>query len=111
MEIEGSPIGVPYVLLPCADGGEIIISDDALAGYLSSLGHEVRVTIIDTCKSLHCAQRVAEVVDCAIGVGDDIYEDEAIRFYEIFYQAAGAGYRLHHQHKTSLRRCGTSERG
>jgi TIR domain len=79
------------VLLPTSDGGEVIISDDALAGFLSSLGRQVRIAIIDTCYSYSCAKRVAEVVDCALGVSDFIYDDEAIRFYEIFYQAMAAG--------------------
>ena len=49
------------------------------------------MAIIDTCYSYTCAKRVAEVVDCALGVSDFIYDDEAIRFYEIFYKALAAG--------------------
>ena len=86
------------VLLPTADGGEVVISDDALAGFLSSLGRQVRIAIIDTCYSFNCAMRVAEVVDCALGVSDEISEEEAIRFYEILYQAMAAGHSIADAH-------------
>jgi hypothetical protein len=94
------------VLLPSSGGREVVVPDDALAGLLSSLGQDVRLAIIDTCKSYNCAKRVAEVVDCAIGVGEDIYDDEATRFYQIFYQALGAGRSIadaHSQARTALK--------
>jgi hypothetical protein len=94
------------VLLPSCDGGEIVVPDEALAGLLSSLGRGLRLVIIDTCKSYRCAKRVSEVVDSAIGVDDDIYDNEATRFYEVFYQAIGAGHSIadaHGQASAALR--------
>jgi hypothetical protein len=82
------------VLLPSCHGGEVVVPDEALAGLLSSLGSGLRLAIIDTCKSYRCAKRVSEVVDCAVGVNDDIFDQEAIRFYEVFYQATGAGHSI-----------------
>ena len=79
------------VLLPAADGGEVVVPYEALAGLLSSLGHGVRLAIIDTCTSFKCAERVSAVVGCALGVEAEIYDDEATRFYEIFYQAVSTG--------------------
>lgn len=79
------------VLLPSHEGGEVVVADAALAGLLSSLGDDLRLAIVDTCQSYRCAKRIAEAVECAVGVNDDIYDHEAIRFYEIFYQAIGAG--------------------
>jgi hypothetical protein len=84
------------VLLPSHEGGEVVVADAALAGLLSSLGDDLRLAIVDTCKSYRCAKRIAEAVDCAIGVNDDIYDHEATRFYEIFYQAIGAGRSVSH---------------
>lgn len=86
------------VLFPSVDGAEVIVPDEALAGLLSSLGSDVRLAIIDTCKSYRCAKRVSEVVDCAIGVEDDIYDDEAIAFYQTFYKAVGAGHSVKDAH-------------
>jgi hypothetical protein len=80
------------VLLPSRDGGEVVVPDEALAGLLSSLGSRLRLAIVDTCYSYRCAKRVSEVVECAIGVDDEISDDEAIRFYEVFYEALGAGH-------------------
>ncbi len=79
------------VLLPSPDGGEVVVPDEALAGLLSSLGARLRLAIIDTCKSYHCAKRISEAVECAVGVEDDIFDNEATRFYEVFYQAISAG--------------------
>jgi hypothetical protein len=86
------------VLLPTEDGGEVVVSDEALAGFLSSLGEDMKLAVIDTCKSLNCAERISEVVDCALGVGADIFEEEATPFYQVFYQALGAGRSIAHAH-------------
>jgi TIR domain len=86
------------VLLPSGGGGEVVVPDVALAGLLSSLGTRLRLAIIDTCKSYRCARRVSEVVDCAVGVNDDIFDQEATRFYEVFYEAMGAGHSIADAH-------------
>ncbi|HYD60511.1 MAG TPA: toll/interleukin-1 receptor domain-containing protein [Noviherbaspirillum sp.] len=86
------------VLLPAADGGETVVSDAAFAGLLSSLGSALQLAIIDTCHSYACARRIAEVVPFAIGVDDLIYDVEATRFYDIFYQALGAGHSIADAH-------------
>jgi hypothetical protein len=87
------------VLLPSHDGGEVVVPDEALAGLLSSLGSGLRLAIVDTCRSYRCAKRVSEVVDCAIGVDDDIFDHEATRFYEVFYLAIGAGRSIADAHR------------
>lgn len=86
------------VLLPSHEGGEIVVQDSALAGLFSSLGNDLRLAFVDTCESYQCAKRIAEVVDCAIGVNAIIYDDEASRFYEVFYQALGAGHSVSDSH-------------
>ena len=101
VHISGSQNGGD-VLLRGANGGEVVISDEALAGFLSSLGRQVRVVIIDTCQSFNCARRVSEVVDCTLGVEGDIYDHEAIRFYEIFYQALAAGQTIADAHRQAV---------
>jgi hypothetical protein len=90
------------VLLPSHGGGEVVVPDEALAGLLSSLGEDLRLVIVDTCKSLQCAKRIAEVVECAVGVNDDILDEEATRFYEVFYQAIGAGHSLADAHGQAM---------
>jgi hypothetical protein len=90
------------VLMPSARGGEIVIPDEALAGLLSSLGSGVQLAIIDTCWSYSCAKRVSRVVECAVGVEGAIYDDEATRFYEVFYQAALAGLSIADAHRQAV---------
>jgi hypothetical protein len=90
------------ILFPSRDGGEIVVPDVALAGLLSSLGTQVRLVIIDTCMSYKCALRVSEAVAFVIGVDDDIYDDEATRFYEVLYQALGAGQSVADAHRQAV---------
>ncbi|BFU95763.1 MAG: hypothetical protein NTNFB02_24850 [Nitrospira sp.] len=94
------------VLFRSASGGEIVVPDEALAGLLSSLGRDVQLVIVDTCRSYACALRVSEVVSCTLGVKDDIEDVEAIRFYEVFYDAVAAGQSIadaHGQASAALR--------
>jgi hypothetical protein len=90
------------VLFPSHDNGEIVVPAIALAGLLSSLGSQVCLVIIDTCQSYKCALRVCEAVKFAIGVDDDIYDDEATRFYEVLYQALGAGHSIADAHRQAV---------
>ncbi len=82
------------------------VSDMALAGMFQSLDQGLKLVVIDTCFSLRCALRVAKVVQCAIGVEGGIYEDEAVTFYKVFYQALASGRSLKHataQAQTALK--------
>jgi hypothetical protein len=82
------------VLIRTPSGSITTISDRAFAGLLQSLDSTVVLAIIDTCKSLRCARAVAETVGFAIGVEDDIYDDDAIQYYNVFYRALAAGRSL-----------------
>ena len=93
------------MLIPTPSGSVTTVSDMALAGLLKSLDSSVSLVVIDTCKSLRCARAVTEVVDFAIGVESDIYDDDAIRFYNAFYRALASGKTLasaHGQAKAAL---------
>jgi hypothetical protein len=79
------------VLIRTPGGGATTIPDVALAGLLQSLDSNVALVVLDTCKSLRCAGAVAEVVDFSIGVASDIYDDDAITYYNAFYRALAAG--------------------
>jgi hypothetical protein len=82
------------ILINSERGGVTVISDLALGGLLRSLDEHIRLAIIDTCSSLRCAKSVSEVVDCAIGVKSDVYEEDANRFYVAFYRALASGRSL-----------------
>jgi hypothetical protein len=94
------------ILMRTEKGTLTTVSDMALAGMFQSLDQGLKLVIIDTCYSLRCAIRVAKVVPCAIGVEGGIYEDEAVTFYRVFYQALASGRSLKHataQAQTALR--------
>ncbi len=79
------------ILINSESGGVTTISDVALAGLLKSLDDQIRLVIIDTCFSWRCAKAVSNVVECAIGVKSDIYEEDANRFYVAFYRSLVSG--------------------
>jgi hypothetical protein len=79
------------ILMRTENGGLTTVSDMALAGMFQSLDQGLKLVIIDTCFSLRCANTIAKVVPCAIGVEGDIYEDDATNFYSVFYQALASG--------------------
>jgi len=70
------------------------ISDLALAGMFDSLNHDLKLVVMDTCHSLQCAQAAVKVIQFAIGVEGDPYEDDCVLFYRVFYQALSAGNSL-----------------
>jgi hypothetical protein len=79
------------ILINSENGGVTTISDIALAGLLKSLDDHIRLVIVDTCSSWRCAKSVSNVVECAIGVRADIYEEDANRFYVALYRSLASG--------------------
>jgi hypothetical protein len=79
------------VVIRTPGGNASTIPDIALAGLLQSLDSTVVLVALDTCKSLRCARAVSEVVDFAVGVAGDIYDKDAIKYYNAFYRALAAG--------------------
>lgn len=67
------------------------IAPDALAALFLALKDSIRVVLLNACYSASQAAAIAEVVDCAIGVGREIGDDAAIEFAASFYSAIGFG--------------------
>jgi hypothetical protein len=82
------------VLIRTPEGNVTTVSDSAMAGMLQSLGGNVLLAIMDTCKSLRCARSVTSTVDFAIGVEGDIFDDDATHYYNVFYGALASGQTL-----------------
>jgi len=79
------------VLLHAEGGGVRTVSQSALVGLIRSAGKSIRLAILNACSSLECAEALADVVGCAIGVREVITDPEAILYARTFYGALGAG--------------------
>jgi hypothetical protein len=73
------------ILLPSERSGVMAVSDEALVGILQELRDDVRLVVLNACRSLPCAEKLAEAIDCAIGIAGDITDTAAITFTEWFY--------------------------
>lgn len=79
------------ILMRTESGGMTTVPDTALGGVFRSLDHRPTLVIIDTCYSLRCATTIARAVPCAIGVEGDPYEEDAVLFFSVLYQAFASG--------------------
>jgi len=79
------------ILLVGNDGEEKPVSANALRALFSTLKDNVRVVVFNACFARTQAEAVAEVIDCAIGMNDEIGDEAAIAFSGSFYRALGFG--------------------
>jgi hypothetical protein len=78
------------------------VSADRLAALLGEYHQMLRLVILDTCRSLPQARRIAQTVDCAIGVAGDITDPVAIAFFAMFYNALASGASVLRAHKLAF---------
>lgn len=81
--------------------GEIILVDDqgrsksvrpaALKALFSTLKDNIRLVILNACYSRIQAEAITQVIDCAIGMNEEIGDKAAIIFSASFYRAMGFG--------------------
>jgi hypothetical protein len=84
-----------------SDAGEIVLEDDhgnsrpapieTLRGIFKALGENVRCVVLNACYSEPQAQAIVESIDCVIGMGTEVADDDAIVFARDFYRALGYG--------------------
>jgi hypothetical protein len=87
------------VLLHAEGGGVRTVTQSALVGLIRSAGKSIRLAILNACNSLECAEALADVVGCAIGVRAEITDPEAILYARTFYGALGAGRNVQECHE------------
>ncbi len=81
-----------HELLLTGDRGEDkAVNVEALQMLFSTLKDNVRVVVFNACFAHAQADAVAEVIDCAIGMNDEISDEAAIAFSGSFYRALGFG--------------------
>ena len=79
------------ILLESNEGGLTAVKEAALKGLLRALKDNIRLVVLNTCKSLGCARSISKVIDCVIGIKGDISDEDAIWFSETFYSGLASG--------------------
>jgi hypothetical protein len=74
-----------------ADGSSHLVPPEALADIFRVLKDNVRVVLLNACDSEPQAEAIVGVIDCAVGMSDEIEDDAAIAFAAAFYEVLGYG--------------------
>ncbi len=82
---------VDGIELTTADGSSKMVPPNALANIFKALKDNVRVVLLNACDSEPQAQAIVSVIDCAVGMADEIDDDAAVAFAAAFYEALGYG--------------------
>jgi hypothetical protein len=77
--------------LTTADGSCKVLPPNALADIFKALKDNVRVVLLNACDSAPQAEAIVNVIDCAVGMADEIDDDAAVAFAAAFYEALGYG--------------------
>jgi len=82
---------VDGIALTTADGSSKVVPPNALANIFKALKDNVRVVLLNACDSEQQAEAIVSVIDCAVGMADEIDDDAAVAFAAAFYEALGYG--------------------
>jgi hypothetical protein len=83
----------------------IPVSSAALKQLFTTLKDNIRVVLLNACYSQDQAEAIVEVIDCAIGMKQEIGDEASIAFAASFYRAVGYGHSVNdafEQGKVSL---------
>lgn len=73
------------------DGSSKPVTGEALAAFFSAMKDDVRLVVLNSCHSADAASLVANVIDCSVGMNDEIDDEAAIVFSATFYRSIGFG--------------------
>ena len=83
------------------DASEIVLKDDqggskpvsaaALRQLFTTLKGKIKLVMLNACYSRSQAEAIVQVIDCAVGMKQEIGDDAAIAFAASFYRAIGFG--------------------
>lgn len=79
------------IALTTADGSGRVVPPNALTDIFKALKDNVRVVLLNACDSAPQAEAIVSVIDCAVGMADEIDDDAAVAFAAAFYEALGYG--------------------
>lgn len=67
------------------------VAAEALANLLGHFTQNLRCVVLNACFSEKQAEKIAETVDCVIGIEDEINDVDAVAFAAAFYRSLGYG--------------------
>jgi hypothetical protein len=79
------------IVLVGGNGQAKEVPPEGLAGLFRVLKDNVRVVLLNACYSAAQAKGIVKEIDCAVGMSDEIDDDDAIAFAAEFYQALAYG--------------------
>jgi len=74
-----------------ADGSSHLVPPKVLADIFRVLKDNVRIVLLNACDSAPQAQAIVEVIDCGVGMSDEIEDSAAVAFAAAFYETLGYG--------------------
>lgn len=83
----GSAIG--EIMLVDARGKPKPVSAEALKALFTALKDNIRLVVLNACYSKTQAAAISEVIDCVIGMSDEISDTASVAFAASFYRAIG----------------------
>lgn len=84
------------------DGTTKLVTADAMAQFIATMGDNIRVVVFNTCLSAKQAEAVTEHIDVAIGMTDSIDDEAARTFSGQFYSAIGFGHSIQNAFKQGI---------
>ncbi len=79
------------IVLQDSNGQPKPVSKRALAALFTTLKDNIRLVVLNACYSKPQAAAIVDVVDCAVGMNQEIGDQAAITFSASFYRAIGFG--------------------
>jgi hypothetical protein len=79
------------IVLKDDKGGAKPVSSAALRQLFTTLKGKIKLVMLNACYSRSQAEAIVDVIDCAVGMKQEIGDDAAIAFAASFYRAIGFG--------------------
>ena len=99
------------LVLQHSEGGETLVSNEALARLFTTLKDDIQLVVLNACNSESQASVIANTVECAIGMRGALDDISARIFAASFYQALGFGRSVKNAFEQAITALAFSGRG
>lgn len=79
------------IYLESPEGISAMVDQASLVELLGILKDNIRLVVLNACRTRSLAEAIATHIDCAIGMRTDVGDEAAVEFSAAFYRAIGAG--------------------
>jgi CHAT domain-containing protein len=91
VHFSGHGAGASGLVLHDGASGVRLVPAAALRRLFSTMKDEIRVVVLNACYSAEQADKIAEVIDCVVGMTDTVGDEAAKMFAASFYRAIAFG--------------------